>query len=119
MVFAVSEHMGHGEAMPQQGIAQNAAANAEKPEQDQADMEAATIRTLPDKKVVVASDSHKCLDQMNVKKLTRAQRSKLVEQVLKVGIFSASCPQSLVKLMTWSSNHTSYRVWLLACLLQC
>ena len=76
---AVSEHMGQGQAMPQQGIVQNADANAQKSEQDQTDLEAATIQNLPDNK---AADVH--FDKMNVKKLTRAQKSKLVDQVLKV-----------------------------------
>lgn len=71
--------MGQGQAMPQQGIVQNADANAQKSEQDQTDLEAATIQNLPDNK---AADVH--FDKMNVKKLTRAQKSKLVDQVLKV-----------------------------------
>ena len=65
--------------MPQQGIAQNADANAQKSEQDQSDLEAATAQNLPSDK---AADN--CFDQMNVRKLTRAQKSKLVDQVLKV-----------------------------------
>ena len=71
--------MGQGQAMPQQGIAQNADANAQKSEQDQTDLEAATVQNLPADK---AADMH--FDQMNVRRLTRAQKSKLVDQVLKV-----------------------------------
>ena len=71
--------MGQGQAMSQRGIVQNADANAQKSEQDQSDLEAATIQNLPDDK---AADVR--FDQMDVEKLTRAQKSKLVDQVLKV-----------------------------------
>ena len=80
----VSEHMGQGEAMPQQSIVKNAEANTEKSAQDQADIEAATMHSLPARKVVVPSESHKHLTEMNVRKLTRTQKSKLLDQVLKV-----------------------------------
>lgn len=73
--------MGQGQAMSQRGIVQNADANAQKSEQDQSDLEAATIQNLPYDK---ATDVR--FDQMDVEKLTRAQKSKLVDQVLK-----ASC----------------------------
>ena len=86
----VSEHVGQGEAMPQQNTVQNAEANAEKPEQDQADIEAATMHSLPSKKIVVASDSRKHLTKLNVRKLTRAQKSKLVDQLLKVTSYPAA-----------------------------
>lgn len=65
---AVSEHIGQG-----QGNVQNAVANAEKSMQDQNDLEAANVQNVPAR---VAG--------MDVRKLTRAQKSKLVDQALKV-----------------------------------
>ena len=83
-VLAVSEHMGQGQAMPQQGIVQNADKNAGKGEQDQADLEASTKQnhnylTGTDKTV-----PHKPFNEMNIKKLTRAEKGELVDRVLQV-----------------------------------
>lgn len=81
---AVSEHIGEGQALPQQGNVQNAVANAEKSTQDQSDLEAATVQNLSPK---VAG--------MDVRKLTRAQKSKLVDQALKVSCkIARRCSQS-------------------------
>lgn len=83
--------------MPQQGTVQNADANAQISEQDQTDLEAATIESLPDEK---AADTR--FDKMDVRKLTRAQKSKLVDQILKV-----SCGHSHISVnqatFTWQN----------------
>ena len=71
--------MGQGQAMPQQSIVQNADANAQKSEKDQTDLELTTEQSLPQDK---AADMR--FDQIDVRRLNRAQKIKLVDQVLKV-----------------------------------
>ena len=71
--------MGQGQAMPQQSIVQNADANAQKSEKDQTDLELATEKNLPQDK---AADMR--FDQIDVRRLNRAQKIKLVDQVLNV-----------------------------------
>ena len=79
---AVSEHMGQGKAMPHQGIVQSAARNAEKSAVDQAELQAAKSDKLP--KEIADSSPSTDFKSIDVKKLTKAQRSDLVDQVLKV-----------------------------------
>ena len=69
--------------MPQQGIVQNAARNADTSLADQSDLEAATASQQP--KQQAKSNTGKDFRNVDVKKLTRAQRGELVDQVLKVG----------------------------------
>ena len=77
--------MGQGQMQtkPHQGAVQYAAADAENSEEVLADLEAAAMQNLPN----MAADGLGCYvgpDKSNVKKLTRTQKSKLVDQVLKV-----------------------------------
>ncbi|KAL0021570.1 hypothetical protein WJX77_010078 [Trebouxia sp. C0004] len=83
MADFVSEHMGQGQAMPQQGIVQNADKNAGKGDQDQADLEASNTKQNHNssegaKRTVL----HKPFNEMNIKKLTRAEKGELVDRVL-------------------------------------
>ena len=83
---AVSEHMGQGKAMPQQGIVQNTARNADKSAADQSDLEAATTSQQPKQQAALNSGTD--FRNVDVKKLTRAQRGELVDQVLNVRLCS-------------------------------
>ncbi len=86
-VLAVSEHMGQGQAMPQQGIVQNADKNAANGDQDQADLEASTKQKPADhntSKGAPKAMPHKPFNDMNIKKLTRAEKGELVDRVLQV-----------------------------------
>lgn len=77
--------MGQGQAMPQQGVVQNAQKNAGKPDEDQADLESAKRQEESEEQ---ASKAHKPYNKMDVKKLSRAEKSDLVDQVLKVTLQS-------------------------------
>ncbi len=95
-VLAVSEHMGQGQAMPQQGVVQNVDKNAAKGDQDQADLEASTKQKPADhnnSKGVPKTMLHKPFNEMNIKKLTRAEKGELVDRVLQVNscIVSRTC----------------------------
>lgn len=86
-VLAVSEHMGQGQAMPQQGIVQNAEKNAGKGDQDQADLEASTEQNPAEHNLSKGAHKtvpHKPFSEMNIKKLTRAEKGELVDRVLQV-----------------------------------
>ena len=86
---AVSEHMGQGKAMPHQGVVQNTASNADKSAADQSDLEAATAGQHSKQKADLKSGTD--FRSVDVKKLTRAQRGELVDQVLNVRL----CPSLL------------------------
>lgn len=84
VVLAVSEHMGQGQAMPQQGIVQNADKNAANGDQDQADLEASTKQNHNYLTGAHKTVPHKPFNEMNIKKLTRAEKGELVDRVLQV-----------------------------------
>lgn len=86
-VLAVSEHMGQGQAMPQQGIVHNADKNAGKGYQDQADLEASTKPNPADhnsSKGAHKTMPNKPFHETNIEKLTRAEKGELVDRVLQV-----------------------------------
>ena len=79
--------------MPQQGIVQNADKNAGKGDQDQADLEASTKQKPADhnsSKSAPKTTSHKPINEMNIKKLTRAEKGELVDRVLQVKVCTVS-----------------------------
>ncbi len=87
--------MGQGQAMPQQGIVQNAQKNADKADEDQVDAETAKGQQ-PSNQNGEPTNGKRYSD-MDIKKLTKAQKSDLVDQVLKVRLHMSphvACTQS-------------------------
>ena len=69
--------------MPHQGIVQNADKNASKGDQDQADLEASTKQNHNSSEGAHKTVLHKP-NEMNIKKMTRAEKGELVDRVLQV-----------------------------------
>ena len=99
---AVSEHIGQEQAMPQQGIVQHAEQNTEKSDQDQADLEAAAVHAPPAEE---GASPCRHFEHLDTKKLTRGQKSSLVDQVLKVSTMQINdvfvCRQLSTALAAW------------------